>query len=78
MKGAEIDYNSYARAMRGVLSGPEICLPDMSLNHEYFNAKKGFYWSEGNEHTLVEAIKAHGKDWRRIASEFYRDTKSEV
>lgn len=44
-KTAEIDYQTYAKSMRNVLSGPEICLPDKSLNHEYFNAKKGFYWS---------------------------------
>lgn len=44
-KGADIDYQAYAKSMRGVLSGPEISLPDKTLNHEYFNAKKGFYWS---------------------------------
>ena len=32
-KGADIDYENYAKAMRGVLSGPEICLPDKTLNH---------------------------------------------
>ena len=32
-RSAEIDYESYAKSMRGVLSGPEISLPDKSLNH---------------------------------------------
>lgn len=76
IKGAEIDYESYAKAMRGVLSGPEICLPDNTLNHQYFNAKKGYYWSEDNEHTLVDAIKTYGKDWKKISSECFFNSKS--
>lgn len=32
-------------AMRAALSGPDICNRDNSLNHAYFNTKKGFYWS---------------------------------
>lgn len=67
-KGGEIDYETYAKAMRGVLSGPEICLQDNTLNHQYFNAKKGFYWSDTNEQTLIEGIKIYGKDWKKIST----------
>lgn len=45
-QGGQIDYESYAKAMRLALSGPEICRHDGTLNHQYFNAKKGYYWSE--------------------------------
>ncbi len=45
MKSAAIDYHGYAMAMRAALSGPDICNRDNSLNHAYFNTKKGFYWS---------------------------------
>lgn len=75
-KGGQIDYTEYAKSMRGVLSGPEICLPDNSLNHGYFNSKKGFYWSENNELTLIEGIKKYGKDWKTIASEFFQNGKT--
>lgn len=44
-QSAQIDYKQYAAYMRGALSGPEICNKDNSLNHTYFNTKKGFYWS---------------------------------
>ena len=47
-EGGEIDYEAYSKAMRQALSGSEICRPDNTLNHQYFNAKKGFYWSEQN------------------------------
>lgn len=75
---AEIDYESYAKNMRSVLSGPEICLPDRSLNHEYFNAKKGYYWSGESEGKLLEGIKAYGKDWKKIANDQFGGQKSEV
>lgn len=46
-KGAQsIDYQQYSVFMRKALSGPEICNEDGTLNHIYFNTKKGFYWSE--------------------------------
>lgn len=77
-KGADIDYQTYARSMRGVLSGPEISLPDKTLNHEYFNAKKGFYWSGDNESKLIDGIKACGKDWKKISNEYFNNTKTEV
>ena len=48
IKNPQIDYKSYAEQMRAALSGPEICNKDLSLNHAYFNTKKGFYWSEKN------------------------------
>jgi hypothetical protein len=45
-KGAEtLDYHQYAIFMRKALSGSEICKEDGTLNHVYFNTKKGFYWS---------------------------------
>lgn len=77
-KGADIDYQSYAKAMRSVLSGPEICMPDKTLNHQYFNAKKGFYWSEDSESKLMEGIKNFGKDWKKISAEYFKNAKSEV
>jgi hypothetical protein len=56
MKGAQIDYASYSSFMRGALSGPEICNKDNSLNHAYFNTKKGFYWSEKHAEQLVQGV----------------------
>jgi hypothetical protein len=56
MKGAQIDYASYSSFMRGALSGPEICNKDNSLNHAYFNTKKGFYWSEKHAEQLVHGV----------------------
>ena len=55
--------------MRSALSGPDICLPDNSLNHEYFNAKKGFYWSEEHDFQLANAIYKHGIDWKKVTLE---------
>ena len=40
MKGGEINYEAYPKAMRQTLSGCEIFRPDNSLNHKYFIAKK--------------------------------------
>lgn len=65
-KGASIDYQSYAKSMRSALSGPEICLPDKTLNHQYFNAKKGYYWSGESQSKLIDGIKTYGKDWKKI------------
>ena len=42
--------------MRAALSGSEICNQDHSLNHAYFNTKKGFYWSESNTQELINAV----------------------
>ena len=62
-KGGQIDYQSYAKAMRLALSGPEICRDDGSLNHQYFNAKKGYYWSEENNQELINGLCDHGTNW---------------
>lgn len=78
IKGGEVDYDSYAKAMRGALSGPEICLPDNSLNHQYFNAKKGYYWSQDHDIKLADGIREFGADWKKIAQETFRQTKTEV
>ena len=69
---------AYAKAMRGALSGTDICLPDNSLNHEYFNAKKGFYWSEEHDFKLADAIFQYGIDWNKIAQETFAGNKTEV
>jgi hypothetical protein len=56
MKSAQIDYKGYSEFMRAALSGPEICNKDHSLNHTYFNTKKGFYWSEKHSEQLVNGV----------------------
>ncbi len=48
--------------MRGALSGPDICNPDNSLNHAYFNTKKGYYWSEKHHQLLVQGVLAYEVD----------------
>lgn len=78
MKGGEIDYEAYAKAMRQALSGCEICRPDSTLNHKYFNAKKGFYWSEENNEELLAGMMEHGKKWEEIASKHFKQTKKAV
>lgn len=74
--GADIDYDSYAKSMRGALSGPQICMPDKTLNHQYFNAKKGYYWSETNEYKLMDGIRNLGKDWKQISIDYFNSSKS--
>ena len=56
IQSAQIDYKSYAEQMRSALSGPDICNKDKSLNHAYFNTKKGFYWSDKNHEQLVQGV----------------------
>lgn len=52
--------------MRKALSGPEICNEDGTLNHIYFNTKKGFYWSEDHNELLRQGLLKHGTDWQKI------------
>ena len=63
MLGGEIDYKEYGKAMRTALSGQQISKSDGTLNHQYFNAKKGFYWSENNNEELINGICSFGTDW---------------
>ena len=77
-KGGEINYTEYAKAMRNALSGSDICLADHSLNHQYFNAKKGFYWSDDDDILLKQGIENYGTDWTRICRDVFRGKKSEV
>lgn len=39
------DYTEYAKNMRLTLSNNEITDNEGNLNHQYFNVKKGFYWT---------------------------------
>ena len=64
--------------MRRALSGTEISNKDGSLNHSYFNTKKGFYWSEKNTEALVEGIIKHGLDIGSIRGEVFRSNKSQI
>lgn len=78
MKGAQIDYASYSSFMRSALSGPEICNRDNSLNHAYFNTKKGFYWSEKHAELLTAGVLAHELDLPAIREQVFKNGKTEV
>ena len=75
-RSAGIDYKSYAEFMRSALSGPEICNKDNSLNHAYFNTKKGFYWSEKNTENLIAGILAHDLNIPTIREINFKNSKS--
>lgn len=77
-KGAQIDYKRYAELMRGALSGPEICNQDKSLNHIYFNTKKGYYWSEKHHQLLVQGVVAYGLDIPTIREASFSNQKTEM
>ena len=62
--------------MRGALSGPEICNEDNSLNHLYFNTKKGYYWSDKHQNMLVQGVLAHGLDISTIHDITFHTHKS--
>lgn len=76
MKSAQIDYQQYASQMRAALSGPDICNPDRSLNHTYFNTKKGFYWSDKNHEQLTQGVIAHGLDVPAIREHYFKNSKT--
>ena len=46
--------------MRLALSPQEMRLDDGTLNHVYFNAKKGQYWSIDNEKQLLRGLEVFG------------------
>lgn len=77
-KNAPIDYRSYAEFMRGALSGPDICNKDNSLNHAYFNTKKGFYWSEKHSEQLISGVLNYDLDVSKIREDTFKSTKTEV
>jgi len=41
----QISYGEYAKKMRQVLSSRDMYRNDLSFNQQYFNTKKGHYWS---------------------------------
>ena len=75
-QSAQIDYKQYAAVMRGALSGPEICNKDNSLNHTYFNTKKGFYWSEKHNDLLVQGVVAYDLDIPTIREQMFKNNKT--
>jgi hypothetical protein len=77
-KSAQIDYKSYAEQMRAALSGSEICNEDRSLNHSYFNTKKGFYWSDKNQEQLIQGVLSHELDIPTIREQLFKNGKSEM
>ncbi len=64
--------------MRNALSGPEICNKDNTLNHAYFNTKKGFYWSEKHNELLLNGVLTYDIDIAAIRQELFKNTKTEV
>jgi hypothetical protein len=76
MKSAQIDYKGYAEFMRGALSGSEICNRDNSLNHAYFNTKKGFYWSEKHSEQLMSGVLNYELDIPQIREHFFKNSKT--
>lgn len=78
MKSAQIDYSTYAAFMRGALSGSEICNKDNTLNHAYFNTKKGFYWSEKHAEQLIAGVLAYDLDVPAIRQHCFNSAKTEV
>mgnify|MGYP000200443743 CR=1 FL=1 len=78
IKSAQIDYQSYSSQMRSALSGSEICNKDGSLNHTYFNTKKGFYWSEKNNEQLEQGVMNYDLDIPSIKEHQFKNTKSDM
>lgn len=64
--------------MRKALSGSEICNEDGTLNHVYFNTKKGFYWSDDHNELLKEGLLSYGVDWAKIRENVFKNAKTEV
>lgn len=79
MEAQQISYEEYARKMREVLSSKDMRRPDLSLNHQYFNTKKGHYWSEVDNEALVRGLKKHPVgEWKRINQEEFAGKKYET
>ncbi len=60
------------------MSGPEICNEDGSLNHTYFNTKKGYYWSDKHQQLLVQGVLAHDLDLTAIRELAFHNNKTEM
>ena len=54
------DYVAYSRKMRQALSNEDIINANGDINHEYFLVKKGSFWSDKNEKTLIRALEIFG------------------
>lgn len=76
IKNDQIDYESYAKEMRGALSAEEMILPDNSINHQYFHAKKGFYWSNNNELQLIDGLRKYSLNFNEISKKIFKGNKS--
>ena len=48
------------------------------MNHAYFNTKKGFYWSDDNDRSLVEGIMAFDLDVATIREHFFGQAKTQM
>lgn len=63
----QISYTEYAQKMRQVLSSRDMYRGDLSFNHQYFNTKKGHYWSEKDNEALKRGLKKHPVgSWTKI------------
>jgi hypothetical protein len=71
----QISYSDYAKKMRSFLSNNEMCRKDFSFNHQYFNTKKGHYWSEKDTEALSRGLKKYGVgEWKKINEEEFHNT----
>ena len=57
----------------------DMCRSDLSFNHQYFNTKKGHYWSEIDNEALSRGLKKHPVgEWKRINDEEFGGKVSPV
>jgi hypothetical protein len=77
-KSAQIDYQRYAILMREALSGSDINSRNNTLNHAYFNTKKGFYWSDKHQELLIQGLLAFDLDIETIREQLFKCSKSFV
>lgn len=54
------DYDTYCKNMRQALSNSDITTKEGGINHAYFLAKKGQYWSPEHQASLVKGIGLYG------------------
>lgn len=58
--------------MRSCLSDPNMMKPDLSFNHQFFNTKKGEYWSQDDSAALARGLAKHPVgSWAKINDEFF-------
>lgn len=50
------DYKTYAKNMRSCLSDPNMYKADLSFNQQFFNTKKGEYWSQEDSNALIKGL----------------------